>query len=114
MVTRGEFAERCQRRDINAGFCKVADERQYQVELADRIKNVCCMYHIASRAARRRWRRDDRNLTVTESSAGELTVISRGIGRGSLILRAHFIRLIGSLRRSASPIGGARQHDRIA
>ena len=72
------------------------------------------MYHIASRATRQRRRRNDRNLTMTKSRAGELTVISRGIGRGGLILRAHFVRLVGSLRRSASPIGGARQHDRIA
>src|SRR4029077_8659306 len=95
-------------------FRKVSDERQYKVELADRIKIVRRMYHIASRATRQRRRRNDRNLTMTESRAGELTVISRGIGCGSLILRAQFVRLVGSLCRSASPIGGARQHNRIA
>ena len=92
VVPRGDFAERRQRRDIGAGLGKVANERQDEVEFTDRIENVRGMHDIAPCAARRLWRRQDRNLTVTKSSAGELTVISRGIGRGGLILRTHFIQ----------------------
>jgi hypothetical protein len=114
VVTRGEFAERRQRRDVPAAFRKVADERQYQVELADRIKNVCGTDDIAPRTVNRLRRRKARDLTVTKSGTRELTIVSRGIRRGRLVLHAHFIGLVGGLGRPAAPIGGARQHDRIA
>src|SRR5215471_21628998 len=73
VVTGGKFAERRQRPNIGAGFCKIADERQHQVELADRIKHVRGTHDIAPRAIGWR-RRKARDLTVTKSSTRELTI----------------------------------------
>src|SRR5262249_61528794 len=96
--------------------CEIADEGQNQIEFIHRIEHVCRAQQIAARALHRQlrsWWRTQSNRAHTNSSSRQLAVIGGGIAGSRLVLCLHLIELSGSLKRAATPVGGAPQHDGI-